>query len=386
MNRILLIGNGFDLAHDLKTRYKDFIDDFWELKANTVLEKYIENAKPSSYQTYNINFSYIDADIEIREDRIKYNFTFTPSTVKRGYEFFLYILSSFCLGKTSSFLVKNKFLEQITQKSMSNWVDIEVEYYSELKKRLKNEKEGSIEQLNIEFQQIKNALIIYLKKLDTENLKLQNSIYNLIDYIIEVDGSHKDLIRSSKNETLFLNFNYTDTISPYFTFLKLFLNDNTKNTNNKIKYYHIHGSLEDTTIPIIFGYDNEKDDIIEILKNNPNSQWLENIKSINYSNSYNYKNLLSFIKKDEYTVYILGHSCGISDCTILSQIFDNINCKEIKIFYHLRNDNTDDYSEKIKNISRMFSGTALMNAKITPKQDCVPLSNIPKMLPETVYT
>ena len=30
MNRLILVGNGFDLAHGLKTSYKDFIDDFWE--------------------------------------------------------------------------------------------------------------------------------------------------------------------------------------------------------------------------------------------------------------------------------------------------------------------------------------------------------------------
>lgn len=30
MNRIILIGNGFDLAHGLKTSYADFIDWYWE--------------------------------------------------------------------------------------------------------------------------------------------------------------------------------------------------------------------------------------------------------------------------------------------------------------------------------------------------------------------
>lgn len=29
MNRIILIGNGFDLAHGLPTRYEDFINDYW---------------------------------------------------------------------------------------------------------------------------------------------------------------------------------------------------------------------------------------------------------------------------------------------------------------------------------------------------------------------
>ncbi len=29
MNRLILIGNGFDLAHGLKTSYADFIDWYW---------------------------------------------------------------------------------------------------------------------------------------------------------------------------------------------------------------------------------------------------------------------------------------------------------------------------------------------------------------------
>ena len=30
MNRIIIVGNGFDLAHGLKTSYKDFISWYWE--------------------------------------------------------------------------------------------------------------------------------------------------------------------------------------------------------------------------------------------------------------------------------------------------------------------------------------------------------------------
>ena len=37
MNRIVLIGNGFDLAHGLKTSYADFIDWYWEQWMNKVL-------------------------------------------------------------------------------------------------------------------------------------------------------------------------------------------------------------------------------------------------------------------------------------------------------------------------------------------------------------
>ena len=39
MNRIILIGNGFDLAHELKTSYKDFIDWFWRRQSDKIAEK-----------------------------------------------------------------------------------------------------------------------------------------------------------------------------------------------------------------------------------------------------------------------------------------------------------------------------------------------------------
>ena len=29
MNRIIIVGNGFDLAHNLKTKYEDFINWYW---------------------------------------------------------------------------------------------------------------------------------------------------------------------------------------------------------------------------------------------------------------------------------------------------------------------------------------------------------------------
>ena len=29
MNRVIVIGNGFDNAHGLKTGYRDFFDNYW---------------------------------------------------------------------------------------------------------------------------------------------------------------------------------------------------------------------------------------------------------------------------------------------------------------------------------------------------------------------
>jgi hypothetical protein len=39
MNRLVIIGNGFDLAHGLPTSYRDFIDGYFVDAANAFLEK-----------------------------------------------------------------------------------------------------------------------------------------------------------------------------------------------------------------------------------------------------------------------------------------------------------------------------------------------------------
>ncbi|MCL1815865.1 MAG: bacteriophage abortive infection AbiH family protein [Treponema sp.] len=66
MNRLLLIGNGFDLAHDYKTSYIDFINDLWEQKANALINKYLlENESAEKKGTQPIYFDYNDDEISL---------------------------------------------------------------------------------------------------------------------------------------------------------------------------------------------------------------------------------------------------------------------------------------------------------------------------------
>lgn len=44
MNRIILIGNGFDLAHGYPTKYEDFINWYWNKK----VDSFIGNLTPIS--------------------------------------------------------------------------------------------------------------------------------------------------------------------------------------------------------------------------------------------------------------------------------------------------------------------------------------------------
>ena len=57
LNRIILIGNGFDLANGLKTSYKYFIDNFWEEEKQKVISGLDRKVKDTYvYYSYNDEF------------------------------------------------------------------------------------------------------------------------------------------------------------------------------------------------------------------------------------------------------------------------------------------------------------------------------------------
>jgi hypothetical protein len=80
----------------------------------------------------------------------------------------------------------------------------------------------------------------------------------------------------------------------------------------------------------------------------------------------------------QYEVFIMGHSCGLSDRILLNSIFENPNCQSIKIFYHQKNKNENDFFEKTQEISRHFSakGKEKMRIVIVPEEQCEPLTSL----------
>ena len=125
---------------------------------------------------------------------------------------------------------------------------------------------------------------------------------------------------------------------------------------------------------MIFGFGDEIDDDYKSIENLNNNIYLENIKSIKYLETDNYKRLLEFLNSEEYQIYIFGHSCGISDRTLLNTLFEHKNCSSIKPFYHKKNDGFDNYSDIVKNISRNFNIKPIMRDKVVNKEYCEPLS------------
>ena len=109
---------------------------------------------------------------------------------------------------------------------------------------------------------------------------------------------------------------------------------------------------------------------IEKLQDN---DFLENIKSINYHKTRNYRRLLDFIHSGLYQVFVMGHSCGNSDRTLLNTLFEHDNCVSVKVFYHQIEAGKDDYSNIIRNISRNFNDKARMRDTVVNWEDCSPL-------------
>jgi hypothetical protein len=390
MNRIILIGNGFDLAHGLQTSYKDFIDNYWTEFAQKIYHRgynafvnYWENGDFASFDDglpANQHFPYklhISVEQLTSYEMLKENI---PRQIKTGLKF------------------NNDFFKRISERTgLENWVDIEREYYDALKELLPKEetqernksaqeleedrrqRKEKIIELNKEFKAIKNRLEKYLTCIiENATIEKHQSIQDVFsshpkyeEIAISKQKYYRDengfpeLINNFKQiplhyETLILNFNYTKTAK------KLYGKSNYSVIN-------IHGELNNSENQIIFGYGDELDDDYKKIEKLQDNDFLENIKSIQYYKTRNYRRLLKFIEWEPYQVLVMGHSCGNSDRTLLNTLFEHENCVSLKVFYWQKEINKDDYTDLIMNISRNFEGKKGMRDVVVDYGKCTPL-------------
>lgn len=404
MNRLVIIGNGFDLAHGLPTRYNDFIDDFWKnvvlnYKDDLVKEIIFINENDRNFINYYLfnlkDFKDFESRMIEAKKSHKIEFYGIYKEVKS--------LSNF---KDLLFKFRNNFFRIICDKnSIHNWVDIENIYYEILKSKSKNENgkyhyQESVEILNKEFEDVKRLFEKYLNKIIEKynlNFTINLDIYNklkpisllsnefkvLEEFIKEEDKEEiKEHFEKEKKEILvnnlfFLNFNYTPIAKKYSDFL-----NKDESIDSKINF--IHGELNNTDEnKINFGFGDEMDDDYKIIENINDNEYLRNFKSFQYLQNSNYSNLLSYIDSDKFQVVVIGHSCGLSDRTLLNTIFEHNNCRSIKVYYYQwkdeeTNEIKDNYTEIIQNISRHFNKKKLMREKIVNKTLCQPLQSAKK--------
>ena len=408
MKRIVLIGNGFDLAHGLKTSYADFINWYWN---NTIKALCTEqsNIWDDGLCRFNLlkNHSWKDSWKQYHFDILNKEQIF--SRIESDSELFDVTYCTFYKRIKKQYETKG-------------WVDIENEYYDLLTKYAI--KEYSIQrmvELNTQLNIIKNKLVEYLNIIGKRPIPVNNEISeriyapikpidisaqsqqflkNMVDIWIDErraivkEKIHRygldeeeytkyiDYFRENyklgkclytdipcayllPSSVMLLSFNYTPTAQLYH-----------REDISFINYIHGRATDNDTPQSIIFGYGDELDDKFKQLQNLNENECLRNIKSIKYLEADNYRQVMSFIESDLYQVYIMGHSCGQSDGTLLNTLFEHKNCISIKPFYYQKEDGTDNYMEIVQNISRNFTDMKLMRDRVVNKTKCEALPQI----------
>ena len=274
------------------------------------------------------------------------------------------------------FTIKDEFFKEICNSvEAKGWVDIENLYYIYLSHKTENY--ISPKRANDDLDIIREKLIEYLSSVQKgisddmvkDKLKawmrepfkesdISHEGLNLGNIRAQFDLARMKKISFSPEKIMMLNFNYT-TLADLYLPLTI----------------HIHGNLSNPK-SVIFGYGDELDTDYKKLSETNDNEYLRNIKSIKYLESPNYRNLLEFIESSPYQVYIMGHSCGNSDRTLLNTLFEHRNCYSIKPFYYIKPDGTDNHMELIQNISRNFTDMKLMRDRVVNKEFCEPYSDL----------
>lgn len=378
MNRLIIIGNGFDMAHGLKTSYKDFINWYMNQRVQNLTKEKTNKSgdclcsfiiKPEAYD-------YKDEKEYSCWKDLAHNKQLNTKKGKDVIQFFQKELNYITI-------LYSPFLETILQSiETKGWVDIENDYYQLLTKNIEAPNcTYTIEELNEQLAFLQQKLIEYLNAISIDKEK-QDILEKMIEFFDPADfaiGSKKkamehlglDINISSIKEIhdfkklkklipqrfMLLSFNYTKTARLYAI-------------DNRFECNYIHGQLEDPE-HIIFGYGDEHDKNFQHILDMNDDRYLKNIKSIRYLETGHYRKLQEFLEAAPFQVFIMGHSCGNSDRTLLHTIFEHKNCISIKPFYHIGEDGKDNYIELSQSMARNFTSMDSYHDRVVTKERCL---------------
>lgn len=407
MNDIIILGNGFDLAHGLKTGYKDYVRamliDSLFLKAG-----FHGIYKDSPFKlSGSINNSGLDLGVLEQFDK------------KENRELCELYNSLLDLSKDDESRFITRIIEDFENKG---WVDLEETFFSILKESITEEgiDKARIKVLNKQMEELGESLCQYLSKITettgTEhsqeiqtNLEeiAKQSINRAIDILIRNTGElirqrdlERPLLTMADYDALSLNaakelssitvltFNYTNTCEVlYKDALTIKVKDigeitqaqNEENSQDweipspswwieddiPPTFIHIHGSLKEKK-DIVLGYGDETTDRFRELEDANDNELTKYFKSFYYMQNSRYRQFFEVLERGPFRLHLMGHSCGLSDRVLLSSIFNHPNLEDVRIYYHDRGEDGNDYFQLCQNISRHFHDKHAMRRKILP--------------------
>lgn len=412
---ILLIGNGFDLEHDLPTSYKNFLDFCMMVKHIYTLDINEKNYKKKYLDKWDMNNSIKARLFESFQNRKR---EMIPSEVGR------YITKTTVedkiLTELYSYIEHNTWLEYFYTCSSNmgdNWIDLESEI-ARVIKALENAREKLISGDSIQSVESEDGKVLMtLLKAAKGNLKssyrsvadidsftdflnseLEKLIRTLEIYIAEFIDKMEVTKRSSDIEEIYpdkvLSFNYSNTYKRLYE------------RYEGIEYSYIHGKADINknvaTCNLVLGIDeylekDEKDKKLEFLTfkkyyqriykstSNDYLDWIDKIKD-GYTEYLKLQNnmdeqLLASMKDGsfdkfpyeqkipwrdpeliypQHTLYIFGHSLDVTDKDVLKMLICNDNV-QTKIYYYRKNeDDKKNLGKMIRNLVKIMGQEELI--------------------------
>ena len=195
MNRIIIVGNGFDLAHNLKTKYEEFINWYWG--------KWLKLLNNSIYQFEEDEL--FNIGVKNNSDCIC-NYFYKFCTERNVYKQIEKVRQEKGLSSVIS-----PILERVSKSiETKGWVDIEADYYAMLVEC--KGKKDELERLNKDFAVIQDLLVEYLNEIQELKINKDVLIEEIENQMLSPFSANEISIESNDKWQTFLKSRFEKTI------------------------------------------------------------------------------------------------------------------------------------------------------------------------------
>lgn len=372
VTRILLIGNGFDLAHGLPTSYSYFLDFCDKVSRMFTYLMHIDDKayEKSALNTWDVDDSIKDKLLEWykkRNDNPDKLAIEIYDNIKENIWIHYFLNIRYTLGKNwidfeseiSNVIqafecIRNNIerRERIQQGEGSKVIKLEVvQNFVNISKKLKKFKKSNLDDMYTNLEIFDE----YIEKmtLDLDKLIRTLEIY-ICEFINKIEVLQKNDDIKDINPDCVLSFNYSNTYERIY------------GQSNKIEYDYIHGKADITnnvnTCNLVLGIDeyleeHDRDNKLEFL---PFKKFYQRIYKLTDSSYMEWVDEIRQNLECPYELYIFGHSLDKTDKDVLELLICNDNV-QTKIYYHRKsNDDKKELGKLIRNLVRVIGAKELI--------------------------
>ena len=370
--KILLIGNGFDLAHGLPTSYSYFLDFCDKVSRMFTYLMHIDDKayEKSALNTWDVDDSIKDKLLEWykkRNDNPDKLAIEIYDNIKENIWIHYFLNIRYTLGKNwidfeseiSNVIQAFECIrdnierrERIQQGEGSKVIKLEVvQNFVNISKKLKKFKKSNLDDMYTNLEIFDE----YIEKmtLDLDKLIRTLEIY-ICEFINKIEVLQKNDDIKDINPDCVLSFNYSNTYERIY------------GQSNKIEYDYIHGKADITnnvnTCNLVLGIDEyleecDRDNKLEFL---PFKKFYQRIYKSTDSSYMEWVDEIRQNSECPYELYIFGHSLDKTDKDVLELLICNDNV-QTKIYYHRKsNDDKKELGKLIRNLVRVIGAKELI--------------------------